>query len=396
MKTLRKKRKKWSKVNKKKNTKKATRLPIQIISILIGALCGFAIGMYGFPLFSDDLSIGESLFLLALALFAIYAASMLQIIFHETGHFLFGRLTGYRFVSFRIGNLMWIKENGRLKFCRMSVAGTGGQCLMTPPDLKDDKIPYVLYNLGGPLANLICSSISFLAYFFLRDIPYFSLFLLLLGITGLGTALINGIPMRLGTVDNDGYNAFSLGKSQTALHSFWIQMKANEMMAAGIRTKDLPKEWFVLPNEEEMKNSMTAVRAVLYGSRLMDEHNFSEAAKLIDRLHTMDTAVNSLHRSMMTCDRLYCELILDGDEKTIERLLTKKQLQFMNQMKNSLSVIRTSYAYALLWEKDEKKAEAFRTQFEKMAARYPYRVDAQSERELLQIAAQKPTCSPIT
>lgn len=383
-------------VNKKKNSKKGTRLPIRIISILIGALCGLAIGMYGFPLFPDDLSIGGFLLLLALLLLAIYAALMFQIIFHETGHFLFGRLTGYRFLSFRIGSLTWIKENNRLKFCRMSVAGTGGQCLMAPPDWKDDKIPYVLYNLGGPFANLICSAISFLAYFFFREIPYAALFFLFLGITGLGTALMNGIPMRLGKVDNDGYNAFSLGKSTAALHSFWIQMKSNEMLIKGIRTKDLPKEWFVLPDEAEMKNSMTAVRAVLCGSRLMDEHNFSEAAKLIDQLRTMDTAVNGLYTSMMSCDRLYCELVLDGDEKTIERLLTKNQLRFMNQMKNSLSVIRTRYAYALLWEKDAKKAEDFRMQFEKIAARYPYPADAQSERELLQIAAQKSNLSSVT
>ena len=65
-----------------------------------------------------------------------------------------GLATGYRFVSFRIGSWMLQREHGKLRVRKFTLAGTGGQCLLAPP-LTDGKMPCVLYNLGGPLANLI-------------------------------------------------------------------------------------------------------------------------------------------------------------------------------------------------------------------------------------------------
>jgi len=36
----------------------------------------------------------------------------IQIAIHEFGHMIFGLITGYKFSSFRMGNLMWVKEEG--------------------------------------------------------------------------------------------------------------------------------------------------------------------------------------------------------------------------------------------------------------------------------------------
>ena len=55
-------------------------------------------------------------------------------------------------------------------------------------------------------------------------------------------------------------------------------------------------------------------------------------------------------------------------------------------MENLLSVLRTSYSYALLCEHDVKKAEQLTMQFEKRAKTYPYPNEVQSERELMKIA----------
>lgn len=65
-----------------------------------------------------------------LLLIALCVAELIQIIFHEAGHLIFGLLTGYRFSSFRIVNLMWVKLDGRVQFRRLNFTGIGGQCLM--------------------------------------------------------------------------------------------------------------------------------------------------------------------------------------------------------------------------------------------------------------------------
>ena len=142
--------------------------------------------------------------------------------FFNPGEFMIKCMTGYKFSSFRIGSFMWLKK---LRFCRLSITGTGGHCLMVPPELKDGKMPFVLYNLGGSIINLLTAGLSALLYGLYRDILYLPVLFLILLIFGIFFAALNGIPMRMGNVDNDGYNALSLGENPAALRAFWIQMK---------------------------------------------------------------------------------------------------------------------------------------------------------------------------
>lgn len=96
-----------------------------------------------------------------------------------------------------------------------------------------------------------------------RNPLYIHIFLII-SIIGVTFALINGIPMQMGVVNNDGYNAMSLGKSMAAIHSFWVQMKTNEMLAKGVRVKDMPEEWFSMPEDTDLMNGITATMAVFY------------------------------------------------------------------------------------------------------------------------------------
>lgn len=370
----------------KKRRQSGSKYAAMLFFMLIGAVCGFVMVNYLDSVLAYELPFREYILVLLLLLAGLYAAIFIQILIHESGHLVFGLLSGYRFSSFRIGNLMWIKENGRIRFCRMSVVGTGGQCLMCPPDMSDGKIPFVLYNLGGSLMNLISVLFFTVLYFLCRGILYLPLFFLMLIVSGIGIALMNGLPIRYGMVDNDGYNAKMLGKSPDALRSFWLQMKINEQLAKGIRPKDMPEEWFSIPEDVGLGNSMTAVMAVFCENRLMDEHAFSEAAELIDRLQSADAAIIGLHRNMLTCDRLYCELTGECRKETIEKFYTKELVKFMKQMGRFPSVLRTEYTYALLYDRDLEKAEKVRLLFEKSAKTYPYASDIESERELMQIA----------
>ena len=65
---------------------------------------------------------------------------------------------------------------------------------------------------------------------------------------------------------------------------------------------------------------------------------------------------------------------------------TKEQKKIMAEMAKNPSVIRTQYAYALLCEKDNAKAEKHLAEFEKAAKKHPYPGDIESERELIEEA----------
>lgn len=257
---------------------------------------------------------------------------------------------------------------------------------MVPPELSDGTIPFVLYNLGGSLVNLISGFVFLGLYFLYSTVPYLSLFLLMLSLIGFAYALANGIPMRLGTVNNDGHNALSLGKNSEALRSFWVQLKVSEQLSKGTRLKDMPEEWFAVPSPEGMKNSMTAVMGVFACNRLMDAQSFEEADRLMERLLQADSAIVGLHRHLLLCDRVYCALVGKARPEQAESMLDKQQKSFMVSMKNYLSVLRTEYAYALLAERDEKKAAKLKACFENRARVSPYPGDIEGERALVAAA----------
>lgn len=360
-----------------------------VFQLLLGAICGLVIAAFLLPELDNGGSYGEYLFHFALLLAGTYLVLFLHIVVHEAGHLLLGLLTGYRFSSFRVGSFMLVKEQGRLRFRRLSLAGTGGQCLLCPPDFQDGKMPYVLYNLGGPLMNLFFAFLFLLLYLLWRDVPYLSPLLLISVVIGVAFALLNGVPLHMGQIDNDGQNALSLGNDPEALRAFWVQMKINEQTASGVRHKDMPEDWFTLPSQAGMQNGITSALAVFCCNRRIDEHRFPEADALITELLQGNNAVLGLYRNLLTCERIYCQLIGENRPEILQGLLTKEQEKFMKSMKNFPSVLRTQYAYALLAEHDGKKAEKYKALFEKTARRHPYQADIESERELIKIAENR-------
>ena len=362
----------------------------QYISVLffmmIGAICGFLMITYIESTIGDGADLSENLFTLVSLFVFMYVGFFLHIIIHEGGHLIFGKLSGYTLSSFRIGSFMWLKENDTICFRRFSLSGTGGQCLMAPPEMRDGKIPVILYNLGGSLMNVITGSIFFALHVVFSEFAYLSIVFLMFSIIGFASALMNGVPMRMGTVDNDGYNAWALNRNPDAMRAFWVQMKANERISKGVRLKDMPDEWFEMPTDDAMKNSLVATIGVFACNRLMDAHRFEEADALMTRLLCMDSGMVGLYRNLLICDQIFCELIAQKRDQRIRTKMSKDQKKFMKSMKTFPSVIRTEYAYALLWEKDLEKAEKIKERFEKCAKTYPYPSDIQSERELIEIA----------
>ena len=363
-------------------------------AMLLGGAGGYAIAAWADANSGGNGSFLDVLLIIIITVLYIYIAFFLQVALHEAGHMICGLLTGYRFVSYRVGSFMWIRLDGKIRLKRFSLAGTGGQCLMGPPDMKDGKLPYVLYNLGGALMNLIVSAVSILLAYVLRGNWYLALFFGVMAAVGLWLAAVNGIPFKLAILNNDGRNILDIGRSSDEMYSFWVQMKENEQMARGIRVKDMPEEWFDIPDEEGMKCAMTAARRVTIVGRLMDEHKFTEAAELTDRLLEGDTALIGLHRYLLVSERIYCELLGERRKEVLDQWKDKNLQKILKQMKNYPQILRVQYAYALIAENDREKAEKIRRQFEKVVQSYPYPGDAQSERELLEIAAAQLNCNP--
>lgn len=374
---------------KQKQTVKGHFVSICFFTVL-GVILGLAMISFLEWQLPDGISSGQKILRLSGLLVFLYLSFMIHIVLHEAGHLIFGLMSGYRFSSFRIGSHMLMKqENGELVHRKIKIAGTGGQCLMIPPEMVDGRFPVVLYNLGGSIVNLIVAALLIPVFCLMDKSSLFALFVFLLIAMGAMTGLSNGIPLRTKEINNDGYNAVSLGKSREALRGFWIQMKVNELLTKEVRTKDMPEKWFEVPSDDAMKNAMVAPIGVYAASRLMDQHRFDEAERLINHLLEIDSGIVGLHRNLMICDLIYLELIGQNRCDRVEALYTKELKKFIKSMGTFPSVLRMQYAWYLLRADDPDAAARISSTFERIAATYPYPNDIITERELIRIADER-------
>jgi hypothetical protein len=314
----------------------------------------------------------------------VYASIYVDIILHEAGHLIFGLASGYRFVSFRIGSLTLLRgKEGKLRFALMKMAGTGGQCLMSPPDMVDGKIPVVLYNLGGCIVNAVAGAVMLMLYFlFCPKGTLISVCLMIAALFNFAVCLTNGIPMNTAMIANDGKNALQLGHDPVALRAFWLQLKINEQQTLGVSLRDMPADWFEMPADEDMKNSLVAAIGVIACSRLIDEGRYEEADTAMACLLDAPCGLLGIHRHMLVCERMFFEIIGENRPAVLDDMRTPEQLKFMKLMRTNPTVIRVEYAYAKLTDFDERRAEELKKLFEKCAAKYPFATEIETERRL--------------
>lgn len=305
-----------------------------------------------------------------------------QIIIHELGHYIFGKLTGYNFVSFRISSLVLYKNSEGFKFARYTLPGTGGQCLLSPPKRrKDGKFPSILYNLGGGFFNVFT---VFIAILFYRNsnVEGFSGLIIIFTIgVGVFFATINLLPLKIGGLGNDGYNAFLLSKNPDSLRNFWIQLKFNEFQTRGIRAKNMDDKLFELNPEEDLSNPLISTVWVMDIIREIDEKNFGEAKNKINSLLKEDLL--EIHRYGLVLELIYIKLI-EGED--IQKLWTDEIQKLIKiNRKYNPSTLRVVYAYELLENKNEENAKNILIEFEKLAKNYIYQGEIELERELMEL-----------
>ena len=183
---------------------------LQILGIMIvGGIIGYAVGKIA----GDSLSSVDKPNIILFLITGVIAF-ILHIIVHEAGHLVFGLLSGYKFVSFRVFDFKIIKdENGKLSFRYEKIAGIGGQCLMRAPEYVEGKFKYKLYLLGGVIFNIVFSIVSWLI------LP--SYYILLFALIGFTLAFLNLIPMGF----NDGMTFYHASKDETTRFILHLQLE---------------------------------------------------------------------------------------------------------------------------------------------------------------------------
>lgn len=260
--------------------------------LLVGACLGFALVTFIIALINGEsilttyqtLASKFSLGIIAQILWLLFigfTAFIVNIVLHEGGHLVAGLLTGYRFVSFRFFNFTLISKDGHLRWRNFELAGTGGQCLLAPPNKPIDQIDTRWYNAGGVLANILITAVSLLLIWAF-DLPQLLDELLgTMAVVGVLVALMNGIPMKLGGVANDGLNLFQLEKDIPSKQCFCNILDVNGRSQGGESYADMPERLFTLPQPIDWKNSMHVGAVLLAATRMIAMHQWEEAYHLL-------------------------------------------------------------------------------------------------------------------
>jgi len=364
-----------------------------LVSLLLGVVIGgvavvgviFILeGQDGMSEFIDklaDIKVVELIIPILGAFIAMFVAIVLHIILHEGGHLLMGFATGYRFISFRIASIALIHKEGKIKIRRFKLAGTGGQCLMSPPDMAPEKVPFFWYNAGGVLMNLV---FALLPLFLLLacDMPmWLEMLCMMMTIVGLFLALANGIPMRPGGMQNDAMNILTLYRNPQKRKDFIRQLQIAAEVTAGKRLIEIPAEWFDADKVDDYKDLLRLASRMNFQARLIDEGRFMDAQLSVEDLVEHFSELPMLAQQELAGEYVFTELLTKGRKEVIEKYWTKQLEQYVKAgARYSSGKQRILFAYALYVEKNND--EAMRIYNDTLAQKCDYLIEGEVKGDL--------------
>ncbi|WP_195990180.1 site-2 protease family protein [Clostridium sp. D53t1_180928_C8] len=368
-------------MEKKKKDIKITMVTIGIYIVLLVA--GFFGGILSRKVLArSNMQFGEALISIIIYIGIFIVIFGLHIILHEAGHLIFGLMSGYEFISFRVGSLTLVKDEGKFKFKKFNIKGTGGQCLMMPKTDNYKEVKYVLYNLGGTLMNLIITIVSLVILIAFNVSPIIK-FILIASITaGVLCIISNGIPMKVSGIANDGYNIISISKDDFMKYCFYIQLKVNGLLSKGMRIKDMPIEWFYLREGADLNNPLVTSLKIMEGNYYYDNLNFEEAQRCYEEILEKAPKIMKIYEYEINCELLFFE-ILKGNMDKVKELYTEELRNYIKATSCYISRKRLMYAYNLIVLKDKKKTEKILKEIEKVKKTYPIKGDILSEEEVI-------------
>ncbi len=210
--------------------------------VLGGALVGFLLAHFdmtlSLPFDRDHVSLPTILVSILLALW-------LQVLIHEAGHVVAGRLGGKRLLVAGFGPWRLLRQDGRwhIQWVGQIQGISGFAAMYTPHGHTERKSQAALFMLGGPLGNLVGAGLAVIlapmlpdGASWLRELAFW------LFVMGLVTAALNLLPLNVGGWRSDGHQLLALLRNDPSVTA---EMQRGQLLAltmAGIRPREWPQE----------------------------------------------------------------------------------------------------------------------------------------------------------
>lgn len=362
-------------MEKQEKKRKKSNVMGMAILILFGAVFGFTFGVLaGDKLHMDEWGLAKCLWAIAF----LFIAQFLSVNIHEFGHFLFGKLFGYRLLSYRISFLTWNNENGKMKFSVIRNKGYGGLCAMLPPEQALADYKNGLFYGGGVLFNLVSGVVFLLCGGLLSpDVEMLRLFFVIMGAVSLLVGLSNLIPVIYGNNPSDGKIIWSLLLKKPFAQELLQLMKLSAQLTAGIRPRDLQ---LAVPPDEDNPTYLTLLKMMYLYFKVLDSRDYDGMRRYADLL--LENIELFPHMSLPS---LYYELCymaaISGDAETARGYYEKGGK--ILQKDKDINGLRVKAYYAYYVEKNRQRALDFCEKALAVADKFPIKGQGLMEKDLV-------------
>lgn len=353
--------------------------PIFIVFIIVGIICG----IFGEHMINYLEDTGVSSIIVLIFVMATFLLSFLIVpIIHEVGHLVMGLITGYDFVSFRIGSFTLIKENGKFVGKKFNIVGTGGQCVLTHKTVDNPQnIPFFWYNFGGVFFNFFTAVLCVPIIIFPSN-PFVFVGFVMLAVISLAMGIVNIIPTKASGVGTDGYNLILLKKSPVDRVALYKTMLLNALQYQGVRLEDMPNDILKFTDEEKNCQLGTPL-AGIEANILMNKFDFKSAEKKYRSILDNENLIG-VYENEYKCEIMFCMIMNGYSPQDINDMYKEIKQYITTTGKTYISRKRLMYAYYLIVEKNPQKALNEYSTAQKMKNTYPAKGEYLSEMYLIE------------
>ena len=283
---------------------------------------------------------------------SILVGGTVQVILHEIGHLVFGLASGYRFLYFQVFGFAIVNEDHKIRIKKYTLPGAMGQCIMLPPDKNENEIHVIAYNAGGVIFNVLLTLICTLFLFLNHPSPLVSVFLSMTAFAGLYMIIMNGMPMCINGLPNDGHNILRLRKNLKSKKAMIVTLRLSALAKKGTRPRDFPDACFTEYKEIDFKEPLQVNVYSAYAAHLLDKGDYRKCESIYREIIEKEKRVE-IFIIDAKCE-LACLLLKEGRIEEARQLIDEKGLKIVKALSKSMSSKQRFFFFMSLYGDGDK------------------------------------------
>jgi hypothetical protein len=331
---------------------------LKLLTVILLFLLSAGLAAYLYVENIKDFSLETDQIVLAcvFGLLGIFINFFLHSLFHETGHVIFGKLSGFKLYKFSVGFISIVKTKKFFKF-EFALSKYGGATFMVCRENKNLYRRYALYVFGGLLGSFLCLIAYLLTAVLLKYSNLNLLYLYTALISGFPLSVyflsLNSMPFSAGGVSTDGATLRGIIKKDRETQVLINVLNIQSLLMAGFSPSEIDKDYFFnIPVVADNNINKIVLFSYRYAYSL-DLLDFVSAADTMRALERMQRYIPDIYKENLLTD-MFFNAAFNNDIEKAKELYSKIEKTINSE--TDINNLRIKMAYELYILKDYKKA----------------------------------------